>query len=278
MGAGAITLHTMIEGEWGTFPKKTSSKLFRLSVASAALALLSDETGGALAGVEGAAAGSAFAIVGAIASDELGACRLAGRTDALATSTSSGSGSSSSSSSTAEVEDLTNLQVGAASIDGWVGGNDSGSGGATGIGDSRASITSLDGDGSTSTSTSSGCSGSWGGLSWDWDTGGTGSVGALDSDRSAVVGDGLSEATSTVTGLSDDGTGALASGEGAAVGCAIEVLGAGTSDELGAVGNTGEDRRGSDEGKGSENESSTHYDVDVKGKKREVFGIKKDEV
>jgi hypothetical protein len=94
----------------------------------------------------------------------------------------------------------------------------------------------------------------------------------LDGDRSAVVGDGLSEAAAAVTGLGNDGTSALAGGEGAAVGCAVKVLGAGTSDELGAVGDTGEDGRGGDEGKGSDNKGSAHYDeinVDVKNVKFE---------
>jgi hypothetical protein len=82
----------------------------------------------------------------------------------------------------------------------------------------------------------------------------------LDGDRSAVVGYGLSEATASVTGLSNDGAGAFTGREGTAVGNAIEILGARTSDELVAVGDTGEDGRGGDESESSDNKGSAHYD------------------
>jgi len=229
-----------------------------LGTASAALAFLGDEAGSALAGIESAASGSALAIVGTVASDELSAWALAGRTDTLA-SACSGSSRGSSSSSTSGVEDLTNLEVGAASVDAGVGSDEGRRGGAQPLGDGSASITGLDGSRASSSSTSSGSCGG-GGLAGSGDTGSAGSVGSLDGDRSAVVGGSLSEAASSITGLGNDCAGALSGGESAAVRDTVKVLGARTSDELVAVGDTGKDGRRGDESESSDDKSGAHYD------------------
>lgn len=191
--------------------------------ATSAVALLSDNCTCTLPGTEATAARIAVIITSTRTCDKLSAWGLARAAVRGRGGGRSRGGSSSSPSSTTNVESLTNLEVGAASVDLGVGGNDGSGSGATGRSDSSASITGLDGDGSSSSSTSSGGS-SWGSLSWSGDTGSAGSIRALDGDRSAVVGDGLSEAAASVTSLSDDGAGAFARCEGTAVRDAIEIL------------------------------------------------------
>ncbi len=66
------------------------------------------------------------------------------------------------------------------------------------------------------------------------------SVGALDGLGSVVVGGGVAEPATTVTLLSDDGTSALAGVEATAARCTVGVRLAGTSDELGTGGCTGD--------------------------------------
>jgi len=68
------------------------------------------------------------------------------------------------------------------------------------------------------------------------DTGGSRCVRALDDLSGSVVGDSVSESTSTVPSLGDHGTGALASGESTTIGRTVGVFSADSGDELSAGG------------------------------------------
>jgi len=196
-----------------------------VTASAASIAGLCDDGTGALASAEGTAVGRAVTVITTRAGDELSALGFA--------RAAGGSRSSlvACSASTTDLQDLTNFEVGAASIHAGIGSDESTSIGAIGRCDLGTGIAGLDRNSLPSASSSS----STVVLTGGGDTRSTGSVRTLDSDRSAVVGDSVTASTTSIAGLGDDGAGALASGEGAAVGDAVKVPGARTSNELVAV-------------------------------------------
>jgi hypothetical protein len=251
-------------GDTGSLGGTGTSDLLRSLVigsgvaeAATTITLLGNNGTGALAGPEATAARVALFITVAGAGNELSARGLAGTTVRGRSGRSRGRGRSRTSTctySSAEVEGLTRLEVGAASVDAGIGSHDGRNGGATSGGDLAASITRLNDN--TSGGSSSSTSGSGRCLSGNRDSSSALGIGTLQGDCSAVIGEGISEATAAVTALRDDGTGTLASGEGTAVGRAFSVVDAGTGNELAARGDTGENRSGGKEGQVGNEERS----------------------